>query len=158
MDNLLMMKSGFPLAWFFLSLTSNIRQNHVIHPADVMLLLESGETGFLCDCKHKYKKLQGCTNTPIRPRMYPLTHDMSSVELCKDEQAREWEDQLQEREQTLDEPLTCCRWGKMAVGRGLIYPFIKRLLNWWATGNESHPQFGGLAVLAVKQYNEELEE
>lgn len=82
---------------------------------------------------------------------------MSSIERYKDEQAREWEDQFQEREQTLDEPLTCCRWAEMAVGRGLIYPFIKRLLNWWATGKELHPWFGVLGMLMVNRLREELQ-
>lgn len=87
------------------------------------------------------------------------THStMSSIEPYKDEQAQEWEDQFQEREQALDEPLTCCRWGKMAVERGLIYPFIKRSLNWWATGKELHPWFGELAMLTVNRLSEELEE
>lgn len=103
-----------------------------------------------------YASAHKCTKT-CEPACSTLS-TMSSIEPYKDEQAREWEDQFQEREQTLDEPLTCCRWGKMAVGRGLIYPFIKRSLNWWATGKELHPWFGELAMLTVNRLSEELEE
>lgn len=35
--------------------------------------------------------------------------NLSSIELCKDGKAEEREKHFQEREQTLDEPLTCCQ-------------------------------------------------